>query len=885
MNVAERIQHGAAKRRVVVRCLGRFRLQDAAGDQLQIRTRKARALLAALAFSGRPMSRDSLAALLWSDRGEVQARASLRQAIFELQHFGGEEPILAVGRDELSIRPEHVTTDIDLIRKAVADGDWPRLLGLLADSDSGLLIDLDGLDSEFDDWLRQQRAQEPDKTLAAAVDAAERCASEVGARGALDLVAEILRLDPLNEEARRLAMRLSHELGDRVSLNRHFASLRDGLREEFDAEPSPETVTLFADLSNGHARPAQNVPVTDELARPAARSARWRTLVAPLLVLAVAAGLLGALVLGNRTAPAASGQTIVAVLPFEQQPRDDGFVAEGLWEQTRAALTRNAAIRVLGRTTTEAMAQQKLPPAQYLKRLGVTHLLEGSVRRNGSNLLVSVSLTRTSDGVTVWQDMFRGQMGRPFALQDAIANGIEGKLRARLAPGGGRRAEEITTTPEVYALYSEARQLIASRDGGNFRRALALLREAVKEDPNYAPAWSLLGGAIYFNSRVAIVDAKARAEGLAATQRAISMAPNFAPAYATLVLIEGNASPEAEARLRRALALDPNYTEAWNWLGNTLSSQGRYREAMDAYERAVELDPLFLPAVANASTTAMELHDDAALNNLMSKIAKAGASDDLVNTLKADQARERTDYSTALKLLSEYGLDERGRPKEIMWLGWFQSLTAVGYYGALHQVTGCPDWYAPMVSGRALPPKTYEGKPVLPEEFWTSMFFSAPASRAMVDLGHSHDLVRLYRAGFRNADEFISLTERYDMLPELATSLAVALRADGADQEASYLLAVASRGLEQSLKRWPSRNGTGRLALIRAAQGERSQSVVILDAALRRGWMPDGRSVALDLAQEPAFRDLRGDPRFEAARKRILDHVAKERAELGPLKV
>ena len=105
MNVAERIQQGAAKSRVVVRCLGRFRLQDAAGDQLQIRTRKARALLAALAFSGRPMSRDSLAALLWSDRGEVQARASLRQTIFELQHFGGEDPILAVGRDEISIRP------------------------------------------------------------------------------------------------------------------------------------------------------------------------------------------------------------------------------------------------------------------------------------------------------------------------------------------------------------------------------------------------------------------------------------------------------------------------------------------------------------------------------------------------------------------------------------------------------------------------------------------------------------------------------------------------------------------------------------------------------------------------------------------------------------
>ena len=73
--------------------------------------------------------------------------------------------------------------------------------------------------------------------------------------------------------------------------------------------------------------------------------------------------------------------------------------------------------------------------------------------------------------------------------------------------------------------------------------------------------------------------------------------------------------------------------------------------------------------------------------------------------------------------------------------------------------------------------------------------------------------------------------------------------------------------------------------MIRAVQGDKAQAVALLDAAVREGWLPDGRNVAIDLAEEPAFRILRGDPRFEAMRKRILDHVAKERAELGPLKV
>jgi DNA-binding SARP family transcriptional activator/TolB-like protein/Flp pilus assembly protein TadD len=886
VNVAERIQQGAAKSRVVVRCLGRFRLQDAAGDQLQIRTRKARALLAALAFPGRPMSRDSLAALLWSDRGEVQARASLRQTIFELQHFGGEDPILAVGRDEISIRPEHVTTDIDLIRKAVAEGDWPRLLGLLADSDGGLLIDLDGLDCEFDDWLRQQRAQEPAKTLAGAVDAAERCASEAGPRAALDLVAEILRLDPLNEEARRLAMRLAHELGDRVSLHRHFATLRDGLRDEFDAEPSPETMALFAALSNGHAKPPDSPVAEGGRARPQAVSVRWPVLVAPLLVLIRAAGLLFTLVLRDRAPAVAAGRTIVAILPFEEQPRGDSFIAEGVWEQTRAALTRNPAIRVLGRTTTEVMAEQELPPAQYLKRFGVTHLLEGSVRRNGADLLVSVSLSRTNDGVAVWQDMFRGRIGKPFAIQDAIANGIEGKLRARLAPGGGRRAEQIATTPEVYALYSEARQLISSRESSNFRRAEALLRQAVKADPNYAPALSLLGAAIYFNGRLAIVDAKARAEGMAATKRALSMAPNFAPAYATLALIEGEGSPLAEAQLRRAVALDPSYSEAWNWLANSLAYQSRYREAQRAYERALEIDPLLQPAIFNLQSIAGDIGDEAAMDRLLARVTKAGVSPDLITGLRADRARRRGDYSESLKLLSKNGLDRQGHPRGLLWTTWFESLTASGHYDVMHRVTGCPEWYAPLVRGEALPPSTFEGRPITPEEFWTSIFFSTPATRAMIELGHSRDVVRLYRAGFRNADDFLSQTESRNALPELSVNLASALEMQGFDEEASYLLDQASRRVERALKLMPNnRLASGRLAMIRSAQGDRAGAVSQLEAALNTGWFPDGRSIALDLAREPAFRELRGDPRFEAARKRILEHVAKERAELGPLKV
>jgi DNA-binding SARP family transcriptional activator/TolB-like protein len=894
MNVAERVGRSATGALAIVRCLGHFRLEDSGGNQLQFRTRKARATLAVLAMHGRPMSRDALADLLWSGRGETQARASLRQTIHELQHMRSYGySLLAPGRDDVSVARDVLVTDLELIRRASSNGDWPRLLTLLESSDLGLLTDLDGLDEELDDWLRGQRAHEPAKTLGAAVDGAERCLHEAGPRAALELAGEILRLDPANEEATRLAMIAAHQAGDSVALHRHFTALRDRLREDYQAEPSAETLELLAQLGNGHPAkgtqpdpPPSDAPPAAGLAAPEPRAARYR-LVAMAVIAAVLVGALAALTFlwrDSGAAPTGPAKVVVAVLPFEQQPPDGSYLAEGLWEETRGALTRNPSIRVLGRTTTDAMVEQNLTPDQYRKRFGVTHVLEGTVRRSGSDLLVSVTLTQTSDGVAVWQDVFRGRMGEPFALQEVIAGGIEGKLRARLAPGGGRRAEQIATSPEVYALYSEATPLVASRERPALRRAESLLREAIRQDPNYAPAWSLLGVALTFNQRDAIADSGARAEGMAAAKHALALAPNFAPAWGTVALIQGATSKDAEAPLRRAVELDPSYSEAWNWLGNSLVSQGRYREAMAAYERAIAIDPLLYPAVMNLFMVADEVQDRATIDRLFRTVKRAGASPELLISLTTEQQYQHGDFSGALKLLSERGLDPNGKPSRLLWGHWFDNLTGIGYYGALHHITGCPDWYPPLVTGKALPPTSFEGKPVTAEEFWTSDFFSAAASRAMVQLGHEHDLVQLYRKGYREADEFISGTDRHDLLPELAANVSVALRATGSQDEADYLLAATSSRLQDALRRGAGRNTQARLAMVRAAQGQRAPAISALDAAIRKGWFPDGRTVALDLAQEPAYRGLRGDPRFDALRKRLLDHIARERAELGPLK-
>ena len=212
MNVPDRVRFASERQRCVLHCLGRFKLQGASANAVPIRSRKARALLAVLAVAG-PMSRDALADLLWSDRGAAQARGSLRQAVFEVQHLGGDADLLHVGRDDLAIRNDQLVTDIELIRDAAVAGDGVLLSAFLRDAGSGYLTDLDGIDGELDAWLRVQRAREPASTLSLATDIADNMIECGEHRTAMCLVEELLRREPTDERGARAAKRRDDSRG------------------------------------------------------------------------------------------------------------------------------------------------------------------------------------------------------------------------------------------------------------------------------------------------------------------------------------------------------------------------------------------------------------------------------------------------------------------------------------------------------------------------------------------------------------------------------------------------------------------------------------------------------------------------------------------------
>lgn len=883
---------------LVLQCLGAIRLRDSAGLDLTPRTRKSRALLALLALGNRSMSRTRLADLLWSDRGEEQARSSIRQAIFELRRIDAvRELVSSPGRDEIELDARQLKTDLMLIRLAAETGNDDQLIKLLAAAEPGLLTDLDGLDAEFDSWLRVERANEPARTLATALDAARGALDRSDLRSAQSIVAGVQRLDPGNEEAARLAMRIDHALGDRSALHRHFDLFQKRLRDEYDAAPSSETLELFRQLSGaaapGAAKEAATEPANDEAAPAAAiidgrASGRARLLPALMAVFALALAVpVGVALWQMRAPPAAAVEPpLLAVLPFQQYPKGDNSLADGLWEDTRSLLSQNGTVRVLGRTTSQAMASEKLAPKAYHDRLSVDYVLDGSVQRHGDRVRVTVSLTRTADGVGIWEQAFDGRLGDPLAVQGAIAQGIEGRIRGRLARGGGALAEQIATDPEVYALYSEARARLRRRKVDDMESATDLLRQAIIRDPNFAPARASLAIALSLGRPYPASTSKRHVEAIAEARRAIALAPNLSQAHASLAIAEGMGSSVSEQALRRAVELDPGNSEAWTWLGNVRHQQFRPNDAMQAYWRALDIDPLWMPAATNLASDLAKSGNVRAVERLAERIDRTGSDPELAVYIRSMASIHGGDYSAGLARLLAYRRSNLHGSTGVAKEGLFHGLNRLGYYREAKKLWDGDEWFAPVLRGEAIPPDVIDGIKVGPRDYWLADHFPAYASRAAIKLGHAGELVDKYRRGFRSSGDFIVSLTAAGSLQKVTPNLAVALIETGDKSEAGRLVAAADQWTAQGL----ARSGNDRdlmleLARIRAVQQRRTEALDLIAGAVGRGWLPDGLQDSLDLADEPAFRDLRGDPRFEALRARILTHIARERKELGPVNI
>lgn len=300
----------------------------------------------------------------------------------------------------------------------------------------------------------------------------------------------------------------------------------------------------------------------------------------------------------------------VAVLPFvdRSERQDQEYFADGITEELTSTLSRVDGLKVASSTAVFAHKQSREDVATIGRKLGVAHLVEGSLRRAGDQLRITATLVSVADGI-LWSQQFDRNAGDAFAVQQEIAQAVAEALQLRLTSrtANGSILRPAAAAYESYlkgraALYLKGRYAWSSRTEAGVRSALAFFEEAVRQDSTYAPAlvgvadaYAILG----FYDYIAPGDAFPRAE--TAARRAIALDSTLGAPYATLgyvALYYHWDLPRGEAAFKRAISLEPDYATGHQWYANLLTAAGRFDEAVVAMRRAQQLDPLSLIARA-----------------------------------------------------------------------------------------------------------------------------------------------------------------------------------------------------------------------------------------------------------------------------------------------
>ncbi len=291
----------------------------------------------------------------------------------------------------------------------------------------------------------------------------------------------------------------------------------------------------------------------------------------------------------------------LAVLPLTNLSADSGqdYFSDGLSEEILGAVSRIPGLRVAAHTSSFALKGTKLQVEEIGRKLGVRHVLEGSVQREGDNVRVRARLVDARSGFQVWDGKYDKQSSNLFALEDEVSSAIAAALTAHLGvtATAAPAATGITENAQAHDAYLRGRQALRIRgSAADLREAIAQFEAAIRIDSNYARAWAGLGTAEvllpeYGGSTVdhAVVAARR------AIARALVLDSTSAEANAALGYLEKSYEWDwkaAEANYERALALDPNAAGTWQWMGELLDAVGRHDDAGLAFSKAVELDPV-----------------------------------------------------------------------------------------------------------------------------------------------------------------------------------------------------------------------------------------------------------------------------------------------------
>ena len=352
-------------------------------------------------------------------------------------------------------------------------------------------------------------------------------------------------------------------------------------------------------------------------AQSAAPARRWPRLAFAALGLAVIAigCIVAARIIFLESAKQSAGPTSataqnpiaaksIAVLPFLDlsEAKDQEYFADGMSEELIDLLSQIKELQVIARTSSFYFKGKQATIAQIAKQLGVASVLEGSVRKAGNKLRVTVQLIRADSGVHQWSQTYDRDMRDIFSVQDEIAAAVVGALKLTLLPAQQLQNPYRSDNPEAYNQYLLGRQYSRGTSAQAYRSAIDAFRKAIELDPGYAAAYAGMSDAEDTLSDFVDDPSASEQQALADAQKAVDLAPEQPLGYISRASMRQTYSWDwagTQADLEKALALDSGNSSAYLQLSSLLSTLGRMPEAVAAAKRAAELDPLSKAAWSN----------------------------------------------------------------------------------------------------------------------------------------------------------------------------------------------------------------------------------------------------------------------------------------------
>ena len=536
--------------RLALSLVGRLSLRFQ-GRPVELRTRKAAAVLGYLALSEtKQESRERLVGLLWSRSDEEKARASLRQVIRELRTVLGEAGFdgFNAGRLSVGLDLDRVAVDVESVLQLA---ETARVHPLLLDTqrlDERLLEGMDDLDPSFRVWVLAKR-QTIHERLMRDLDAG-LAAEDVAPEMRKKIAAAIVNLDPTHEQACCQLMQAHAEEGDVAGALRIYKALWDLLDRDYGMEPSRPTEELVARIKLG----AFDRPLSERHTALAAHADGKMGVLIEAVQLPLARG----------TPVGIAAKPRLVLQPFAMHGIDAerAHLVQGFSLHLAATLVRFREWSVVDRPPPTVVLPRPDSMPQYC--------IETTAYQAGDEINMVMVLKDDCSGVYIWSETFRLSLSNWFEAQQRIIRRIATALNVRLSAERLKRlGGEADVSLDVYDRWLRGQSLMMRFDSESWHRAVAIFRDAIRDDPTFSPGYSSL---VQMNNIEHFVHpgvfrdvVKARAT-LELAKKAVELDPVDSRAHLCCGWSYAMALRENEAAVHMQLACELNDNDPWTLL-------------------------------------------------------------------------------------------------------------------------------------------------------------------------------------------------------------------------------------------------------------------------------------------------------------------------------